>query len=183
VTSTYSSESGSRRAPQADLFYRLNVVRWTCLPCASVGPTSPCSWNISSIATPISGLTMRLQSQRAGSRSPEQWCARVDPVTDPDPHALSIASHSTPGQSRRVRPGGAGRCAASRLAVADPLAPRPSAGPRRSQASLRRDALWQVDLRGPPYFSGGSASTLPCKWQAMTHGMRVDDPNPNCSEP
>jgi len=26
VTSTYSSESGSRRAPQADLFYRLNVV-------------------------------------------------------------------------------------------------------------------------------------------------------------
>ena len=25
MTSTYSSESGSRRAPQADLFYRLNV--------------------------------------------------------------------------------------------------------------------------------------------------------------
>jgi len=112
----------------------------------------------------------------------EQWRARVDPVTDSDPRALSIASHSTPGQGRRVALAERGRCAASRLAVADPLAPRPSAGPRRSQASLRRDALWQVDLRGPPYFSGGSASTLPCKWQAMTHGMRVDDPNQNCSE-
>ena len=82
-------------------------------------------------------------------RSPSSG-ARVDLVTDPDPSASSIPSHITPGQVEGFALVERGQRAASRLAIAGPLAPRRSAGLRRSRASRRRDVLWQADLREPP---------------------------------